>query len=265
MERLGTLEAASTTCQTESYECEECRDVGMIEVSPRVFEPCKCQYAKRARRRLERSGLQYVLDTLTFERYRADEPWQKDALSTVRAWVHVTVLGKGGVRPWLFMGGAVGSGKTHLCTAACGELLRANMDVLYILWRETARSLKANINDQEEYERIIYPLKTVDVLYIDDLFKTQRDRVQTNYRGEPYRPTVQEQVSEAETRIAFELLDARYRMNRATVISCEWLMDELMQIDDGVASRIYERSNGYRVGIGRAEGRNMRLNGGATA
>ena len=262
MAHLGNPEEASTTCPTESYECELCRDIEMIEIEPRKFVWCKCHAVKRARRRLERSGLQYAIDTLTFERYRADAPWQQDALATVKAWVSATIAGDPGIRPWLFMGGSVGSGKTHLCTAACGDILLAGHDVRYVLWRETARSLKANINDPEEYERIMDPLKTVDVLYIDDLFKTQRERVQTNHRGEAYRPTVQERVSEAETRIAFELLDARYRMNRPTVISCEWLMDELMQIDDGVASRIYERSNGYRVGIGRADGRNMRLNGG---
>lgn len=244
------------------YDCPDCRDTGWVEMPGRAVRPCKCVEAKRARHIIERSGLAHVLDTLTFDSYKDVEPWQQNAIEAARSWLKETVHG-GNYRPWLFMGGAVGSGKTHLCTAVCGELLRNGRAVRYMLWPEDSRSLKASVNDLEEFEQIIRPLETVDVLYIDDLFKVQRDREQTNFRGETFRKTIKELISEADVRVAFELLDARYRMNRPTIISCEWLMDELMQMDEGVFSRVYERSKLFMVQISRKDGRNMRLKGGA--
>lgn len=213
--------------------------------------PCPCQEAKKARLRIERSGLQHVLNVLTFDRYKVAEPWQERALATTLAWL--TVIGDNadvegnGIKPWLFMGGAVGSGKTHLCTAACGELLQSGRAVRYMLWPEEARKLKACVNDGEEFERIIHPLEHANVLYIDDLFKVQRS------------PGMTAAVTPAEIRVAFELLDARYRINLPTIISCEWLMDELLQMDEGVFSRVYERTKRFAVQIGRVAGRNMRL------
>ena len=170
-------------------------------------------------------------------------PWQQKNLATVQKWVEEV---KGGGSPWLYCGGAVGSGKTHLCTAACGVLLNSGKAVRYMLWSDEARMLKALVNDEDEYYRKIEPLKTCDVLYIDDLFKVQRGDQQGR-------------ITPADIRLAFELIDARYRNDRITIISCEWLMDELLGLDEGVSSRIYERSRGYRVQIAREAGRNMRL------
>lgn len=243
---------------TDSYKCPICRNTGWKELPDRSVTACPCQEAERARKIMELSGLSHVLDTLTFERYQATEPWQQNALENAKHWLDQT-FSNGNQRPWLFMGGAVGSGKTHLCTAVCGELLGAGRAVRYMLWPEDSRAMKASVNDLEEFDCLIRPLKTVDVLYIDDLFKTQRERKQTSYRGETYRLTPQELISTADVRVAFELLDARYRMDRPTIISCEWLMDELMQIDDGLFSRVYDRSKLYTVQIARKDGRNMRL------
>lgn len=258
-ENRAIQEAEPTTCPTSSYNCQVCRDTGWEWVGPRTVTRCACQAVKQARLNIERSGLQHALNTLTFGAYKAVEPWQKNALNTAKAWLNETLKGSNGAKPWLFMGGAVGSGKTHLCTAACGELLKGNRAVRYMLWSEDSRALKASVNDLEEFERIIRPLETVDVLYIDDLFKVQRNRQQTNLRGETFRPSIKELVTPADIRVAFELLDARYRMNRPTIISCEWLMDELMQMDEGVFSRVYERTEGYRSQIGRVGNRNFRM------
>lgn len=214
-----------------------------MEVGQRTVAPCPCQDVKRERRRLRESGLERLVDSMTFEAYRADEPWQKRALDAVRRWLDRGASG------WLFLGGAVGSGKTHLCTAACGELLRAGRAVRYMLWPEEVRELKACVNDAAAFDRLIRPLERVDVLYIDDLFKVQR--ACGGAAG----------VSPAEIRVAFELIDARYRMDRPTIISCEWMMDELLQMDEGVFSRVYEKARGAIAQIGRVDGRNMRLRG----
>ena len=254
---MERVQEASTTSPTRSYSCPICNDLEMIELPDRSFKPCQCKAIKRARKLIERFGKER-LERNTFEAFLVVEPWQQEARRVVRRWLSAAMTGS---RASLFIGGASGSGKTHLCVASCGELLNAGHVVYAITWREEYQRMTANANDAEEYDRIMHPLKTVPMLYIDDLFKTQRDREQTNWRGEKYRLGAQELVSTSEVRRFFELIDARYRHNLPTIISCEWTMDELLQIDEGEFSRVYEMCFPNIVEIGRKEGRNMRLKG----
>ncbi len=212
---------------------------------------CDCEKLKRARRLLEKSGLAQAVEVMTFETWQAREMWQQKAMQTVKEWT-AEVIGR--KSPWLFFGGAVGSGKTHLCTAACGALLRKGIAVYYMLWQEESRRLKAFSNDAADYERLMRPLKETPVLYIDDLFKTKR--------GD--QRSIQEAVTPADVRVAFEIIDARTRANRPTIISTEWMLDELVEADEGTFSRVNYMSEGYQVQIARDKGRNWRMKG-ATA
>lgn len=103
------------------------------------------------------------------------------------------------------------------------------MDTRYMLWRDVSVQAKAVVNDEEAYSKIVEPLKRVTVLYIDDLFKTGRGQA----------PTV------GDVNLAFEILNARYNDSRKiTIISTELPMEELLNIDEAVGGRIYERSKG---------------------
>ena len=44
----------------------------------------------------------------------------------------------------VFIGGQVGAGKTHLCTAMVGEFLKRGISAKYMLWRDDALKLKAS-------------------------------------------------------------------------------------------------------------------------
>lgn len=221
--------------------CERCGGSGWLEVDRNTVKPCPCVEELKARKRLEASGLSGVIERLTFDAYRTREPWQAFALQTARAWTDAILAGD---KPWMFFGGAVGSGKTHLCTAACGELLKRGVGVRYMLWPEESRRLRACVTEEDAFDELTYPLKKAPVLYVDDLFKVQRGSTK---------------VTPAEVRVAFELLDARYRMNKPTVISTEWMEAELMDMDEGTFSRMHQMAKGYVMEIGRKEGRNMRL------
>lgn len=84
-------------------------------------------------------------------------------------------------------------------------------------------------------------LKSVPVLYIDDLFKGAE------------RPT------QGDLNIAFELLNHRYNNeNLYTIISTEKLLDDLIRIDEAIGSRIAERSKGHRIQLNRDPARNWR-------
>ena len=98
-----------------------------------------------------------------------------------------------------------------------------------MLWRDDSVKLKATVNDDSEYERLIRPLKTCDVLYIDDLYKGG--------------------ASEADKKLAFELLNYRYNGKLITIISTERLIPDLLNIDEATGSRIYQRSRDSNLTI----------------
>jgi DNA replication protein DnaC len=192
---------------------------------------------------MEASGLGVTLDRCTFDNFRVEAPWQKNMRDT--AWAYVENHGS----DWLYMGGQPGCGKTHLCTAVCGALLNRGVPVRYMLWADQVQRIKAGINDSDVLDELLEPLKTIPVLYIDDLFKSQ------NTNGKP-SPTP------ADVRLAFEIFNARYVRGLPTIISCEWDLMDLLDTDQGTFSRVYERCKRFCVQVSADRARNYRLNGG---
>jgi len=230
---LNETEGTLTGC-----DCDICKNKGYIAVVKDgniVLRDCDCMPRRRSLLRIERSGLKSTLHECTFETFQTLEKWQEEAKA--KAMKYVTYHdGK-----WFLASGSVGGGKTHLCTAICGQFLEQGYEVRYMLWRDEIVKLKASVVDMGEYERLITPLKTVKVLYIDDFFKTERG----------VKPTT------ADINLAFEILNARYVDRKLlTIISTERTPEELLDIDEAVGSRIYERSRGYCV---RIAGGNWRL------
>ena len=231
-----------------SHDCPLCEDTGWIlhtdEQGNRSSEKCRCLLAREASRRIANSGLSHVMDTWTLDAFKAEHDFQKKMKETVVQFINAV---KGGEKPWLYIGGAVGSGKSHLCTAACGELLKDKYSVRYFQWLSDARRMKSMVTDYESYEDLLAKYLRADILYIDDLFKTRRsDQDGLN-------------PSDADVRLAFELINTRSVENKIVIISSEWLLtQELLAVDEGTFSRVYEKSKGYRIEIKREEGRNYR-------
>ena len=117
------------------------------------------------------------------------------------------------------------------------------------------KKLKGIVNEADEYSAELGRLQTIEVLYIDDFFKpvTAEDR-DGNLRTVPPSP--------ADIRIAFEILNYRYINRLPTIISSEWHLSELADMDEATASRIAERCGEYAMVIGRDKKRNHRLMGG---
>lgn len=161
-----------------------------------------------AKKLIENSGLAPVLERCTFDNFVVREYWQEKAFRTAKAYAD-------NPKGWLLLSGQSGSGKTHLCTAVAGQLLKAGHEVIYLLWRQDYTRI-SGFSEQAEQER--NRARNAEVLYIDDLFKRQ--------------PT------EQEARLAFDILDARYRTERPTIISTERLMDEIMDIDAAIYGRV---------------------------
>lgn len=218
-----------TPGKLDGYDCPECKNRGSFfavdENGYLISTQCKCMTIRKNRRRVEQSGLSDLLSRYTFKAWQTDEAWQKEILDGAKRFA---------ANPdgWFSVSGKPGTGKTHICTAICGALMRKGYDVRYMLWRDVATTLKANSTaDAAAYSHEITPLKTVQVLYIDDFFKT----------GGKRPPTVMD------TNLAFEIINARYNAkDLITIVSSERSLDELMRIDEATASRIYERTKKNR-------------------
>lgn len=225
-------------------DCPKCLNRGLIAFVTKdvsvSFRECDCMKARRSIWKMEASGLGPAIKNMTFESFKATEPWQENVKSKAMDYAEK-------MNGWLLFCGQVGSGKTHLCTSVCLYRLQNGDEVLYMPWREYIAKLKALSLDNEKREKYIEDLKTAQILYIDDLFKTGKSADGSS------NPT------SADVSIAFEIINYRYINHLATIVSTEKTPQELIDIDEATASRIIERAKGYTIQISRKPGRNYRL------
>lgn len=227
------------------YRCPECKDTGYIHFEKDGYSfsrECDCMKAQKAEGLIRQSGLAGALEQQTFDSFRTETDMQKTMKATAERWVSETLNGG---KAWLYMGGNPGSGKTHICTAACGELLKHNIATTYMQWDRESRKLKSYVNDPD-FETLVERYTETPVLYIDDLLKTK-------YMAAPV-------FTEADIKIAFTILNARYIRDLPTILSSEWdLVNHLLPADEGVFSRVYERCKGYTIRVPRDVKYNYRL------
>lgn len=209
----------------KGYDCPLCKNRG-YSVELREGKPvsveCSCMAKRRSIKRMERSGLGDLLRRYTFSTYQTPENWQKRAKKIALDYL------KNPEGRWFIASGCSGSGKSHLCTAICAEMIESGLEVRYMRWKDDGGRMKAAVNDSPEYRSLVEPVKCVQVLYIDDFWKAGNGG-----------------VTKGDIELAFEILNARYNDSRlSTILSTELTASQIMNIDQAVGSRIYERSRG---------------------
>lgn len=241
-EQVGNLN------EDDGYDCPKCKNRGYfyepneyLGIYDVIQKMCDCRRIRKAIRLMKRSGLEDLVKDCRFDNFKVEQPWQKSALDTAKKYV------ENYQEHWLFFGGATGRGKTHLCTATAIALLKKGLEVKYMLWRDESRRLKSMVNDPNYINEIEY-YKSVDVLYIDDLFKTGK-----SYDRASQRPT------EADINLAYEILSNRAIRKKPTIISSESTMLDLLDIDESICGRIKQRCGEYCVNIGEKNTKNYRL------
>lgn len=219
----------------DNIHCKVCGDVGYTawinDEGMLCSKECECMNRRRVLRQLKKSGLDGLIRLYTFDRYQTPDGYTAELKDKAKTYC-------GTRSTWFYISGKPGSGKTHLCTAICSHFLGAGESVFYSVWPEEVgriKTLKAGDPPDPQYEKTMERLKTAPVLYIDDLFKGK--------------------VTEADLKIAFEILNARYNNPKLrTIISSE---RDLKQIgDSAIAGRISERANGFVL---KAPGRDRRI------
>lgn len=220
--------------EQDGYDCPICKNKGFyftVNKDKEVSVKCQCMNIRLAIRRASNSGILENLKRYSFKNYQSNEEWQKNLLE--RAFKYAK-----NPEGWFYISGAVGSGKTFLCTAIIGWLIRT-MNCQYMMWREDSVKLKASVMNAEEYAKKIDVFKNADVLYIDDFLKGK--------------------ITEADVNLAYEIVNARYNSRKITLFSSEKRLGAVIELDEALGSRIYELSKKNIIHIENGEGKNFRL------
>ena len=198
--------------------------------------PCECRQVRQAEEILKKSGISeefrnkrfnnfnYTIENQVYEAYKEAYMYAKNFKS----------LEKERCNSIMFMG-QVGAGKSHLSLAIANELMEDGVGVVYMSYREVITRLKQNIMDEVYYNKVMNRYKNAKVLLIDDLFKGS--------------------ISKSDINIMFELINHRYFNKLPVIVSTELSIENLVNIDEALGSRLIEMSKDFLVGI-----RNKKLN-----
>lgn len=197
---------------------------------------CDCFKKKLSKERFSKTELANK-EEYTFKNYKANEEWQKDILKKAKTYV------SNFKENWFYIGGQIGAGKTHICTAILrniGEL--NNISYTYIKCDEELEKLKQlTYEEQEEYSKRMFNFKNTGLLFIDDFFRKI--------------PT------EADKAKIFDIINFRYLNNKACIFSSEKILFDILSIDEAIGSRIFEKAKNFNIEIEKEVGKNYRLKG----
>lgn len=220
-----------------NYECEICKDEEWIfDTETNSARPCKCREVKHYRRIIESSGITKAFLERSFENFKPTSQITANAKAMAIDYVKRFDEIKEGKDNSIAFLGQVGAGKTHLSIAIANELMKNNIGARYMQYREDITKIKQVAMDEESYNREISKYKNASVLLIDDLYKNATYR--NNRTGHEY-------LNDADKRAMFEIVNYRYFKNAPIIVSSEYTVNEILDFDEGIGSRIFEMCKGH--------------------
>ena len=244
--RLQCEKYNSSAGNLQGYDCPKCKNRGYFEKLTDdgflMTVECSCMNIRRNIQEMEKIGLGKDLRKCRFDSFHAEQDFQKFMLNRAEEYAHT----KGNA--WFWVAGQSGCGKTHLCTAICGQLLKQGRNIQYFLWGNILQSLESSRFKADLREFLMQAIYHADVLYLDDFLKTPDDDF-----GKPLKP------SQSELQYAYMVINERYISGRKTIISSQHMLNELNSYDRATAGRITENSGKFNVNISRDDTRNFRL------
>lgn len=197
---------------------------------------CECVKKRKIQRIFKASQITDEFRKLGFKNFRLEgkDTIIKDAYECAYEYFREFDRIKGTRKNSIALLGQPGSGKTHLLTAIANNLMqKKNIPVLYFPYVEGFNDLK---DDFEKLEAKLEHMKNIDVLFIDDLFKpTGKDR----------KP----RATEWQIEQMYAVINYRYLNYKPVLVSSELTVDELVDIDEALGTRIYEMCSDFTVVI----------------
>lgn len=229
------------------YYCAECKNKGYIagkQGGVYVEQDCKCAKIRRVMTKAALSGLGDVFGKFTFNGFETNCQWK--ALMKDKALEFLKSTSN-----CFFVGGISGCGKSHICTAIAGYFLKQGKDVEYVQWVDFLDELNnVRFRNVDRYYEILNRVRNVEILYIDDLLKTDNS----------VKP------SAADIKSCYQIINARYTLSRTatkkryiTIISSEWTLDKICAWDMASGGRIKELAGDFVLRI-EGEDKNQRIN-----
>lgn len=238
--------------QSDVYQCDKCGNKGIIALKGDndkiVYKQCSCYKIRLNRKRMKDLGLlDFVVSNDSDNTDNTNiqkEEWEIKCEEKINDYCNNNSNGF-----WFFIGGAVGSGKTTKCSKIISNMINKNLNLLadYINWDTSYKDI---INCERDFNKlslksdIVEHYKNVDILYIDDFLRHKNP----------------EQLKNDERDLAKCIIDYRYRNKKITLISSELYYQEIEEMDEAIASRIYQMCDKgkYLLNIKRDKNRNYR-------
>lgn len=217
-----------------SYKCNLCKDTGCIiihnEKAADTIKPCRCKEEGKIKRLWINSGIRTEDIEKTFSNF---EIWNESSQNiknvATNYYLNFEKI-KESRKNSILLCGNPGSGKTHIALALANSFMRKKgYKVIYMPYRDAITEIKQNVLDKEQYKKIIGRYQTCEILLIDDLYKGKK--------------------TEADLNIMFEIINYRYLNRLPCITSTELTIDEILDYDEAIGSRIYEVSRDYLVEI----------------
>lgn len=266
--KSNPLSAADGTGREPDYQCPVCKDqTGWLEKVDGVekWVICTCIHQRRTQRLLQFSEITESFRNVTFGQFQTDhtDPQVASMKEAALAYYsHYQDLRKQRENSMLLMG-VPGCGKTHILTALSNNLMQRKkiedgdgqqqgVSVQYFPYVEGFNNLRDDFN---LLERKMERMKKADVLFIDDLFKPVKQWTKDGYQRIPRATAWQiEQM--------YAVINHRYLNHLPILVSTELIMEELVDVDDALASRIVQMCKSFLVTItGPKNDLNHRLKG----
>lgn len=187
-----------------------------------------------------KSGLKFDDLNKTFKTF---EPWNNVTVQMKNTCTNYYTRSKKGTLgdcSSLMLCGSPGCGKTHLAVALAQNFIKADMNVVYMPYRDSMTFLKQNYVDTDKYNSLVDKYKKAELLLIDDLFKGK--------------------VNETDINVMFEIVNHRYINKMPIIVSTEYSVQDLLNFDEAIGSRLYEMSKDYCVEV-KGKDNNYRMRG----
>ena len=205
-------------------ECEFCNGTGYeaINVDGEIqFVECRCNKMKLSDKYRLHSSIGAGLKDMTFDSFIADD---SEVLTNAKNKAMYYVRDFDNKAGWrnnsILFHGQPGSGKTHLGIAISNALLDKEYEVVYMPYRNAITEVKQNITNYDVYRKLMSRYSKCGVLYIDDFLKGK--------------------ISEADVNVIYEIVNYRYNNNLPMILSTEKSLEEMLDFDEAIGSRIIE-------------------------